>query len=380
MIRKRSKDSWQIRVELGLDPLTQKRKQAYVSFRGTRREAEAEERRLLRERDTGGCVHPEQVALSEFLDRWLADVKNSVRATTHDRYEAICRLHVKPKLGHLPLSKLRPLHLQNLYSAKLEPGGAADGKGTLSKTSVLHLHRVLHEALAVAVRLQLIPSNPADAVRPPRPVRPEMKVLTEAETGAILKAAQGTPLYYPILIAATTGLRRGELLGLRWGDVDLETGTVSVRQSLQCTSRGLAFTNPKTTKSRRTVALPPLATKALKEHRAAQSQERLLRGREWVDHDLVFCAGDGRPWNPSTFSNQFHDFTSKSRFPIRFHDLRHTHATQLFRAGVHPKMVSERLGHSNVGITLDQYTHVVEGMDREAAERINARLTQAGVG
>ncbi len=280
----------------------------------------------------------------------------------------------------MQLAKLRPLHLQELYAAKRQNTGRADGKGSLSATSVLHIHRVVHEALNTGVRWQLIGTNPADAARPPRQERTEMKVLDEEQTKALLDSMRSTMLYTPVLIAATTGLRRGELLGLRWADVDLDAGTVVVRQTLQRSSGGLSFSQPKTQKSRRTVTLPSMTTKALREHHTAQVEQRLALGSRWVDHDLVFCNSDGSPWNPGSFGSQFRVFARAAGFTVRFHDLRHSHATHLFRAGVHPKLVSERLGHSSVGITMDLYTHVIEGMDREAAERIGERLAQVGIG
>ncbi len=380
MIRRRGPNSWQIRIDLGRDPATGKRLMDYRSFRGNKREAEAEERRLLSQRDNGTYVSIDRMTFAEFLDRWLMDVQTQVRPTTYDRYRDICRVHVSPSLGTVTLAKLKPLHLQNLYAAKLGDSGRADGRGSLSTTSVLHIHRVLHEALNAAVRWQLIGTNPAKAARPPRKRQVEMNVLTETDTRRMLDAASDTPLYYPILIAVTTGLRRGELLALRWRDVDLEDGSLAVCQTLHYSKRGLEFGEPKTKKSRRTVVLPSVTVKALREHRAAQSALRLQRGSEWTDHDLVFSTDDGRPWNPSSFSTRFRSFASKEEIGVKFHDLRHTHATHLFRAGIHPKMVSERLGHSTVGITLDLYTHVIEGMDRDAAERIDERFREVGIG
>jgi len=284
---------------------------------------------------------------------------------------------VKPALGHHPLSKLQPLHIARSYSEALA-SGRKDGNGGLSARSVLHHHRVLRSALHQAVKWLLLPRNPADAVEPPRPQHREMRALDEAATAKLLRAALKTRLSLPVLLAVTTGLRRGEILALRWQDIDFQNNSLAVRQSLEQTRAGLTFKQPKTLKGRRVVALPSLAVDALKQHKVRQATTKLGLGAAYQDHDLVCARDDGTPWPPDAFSTAFVGLVRKAAVPtVRFHDLRHTHATQLLRQGVHPKIVSERLGHATVGITLDVYSHVMPGMQEEAAARTDAALRAA---
>ncbi|MCP4377573.1 MAG: site-specific integrase [bacterium] len=182
----------------------------------------------------------------------------------------------------------------------------------------------------------------------------------------------------PALLAVTTGLRRGEILGLRWSDVDLAAGTLTVQQSLEQIKDGLRFKSPKTHRSRRSLALPAMTVEALRSHRASQAEERLALGVAWEEHGLVCPRPAGAPWAPDTLSTAFAAFVRGSGMkPFRFHDLRHSHATHLLRAGVHPKVVSERLGHSSVGITLDTYSHVLPGMQQDAVRLIDVALKMA---
>jgi integrase len=297
-----------------------------------------------------------------------------VCAKTLERYAQLVRTHLIPAIGPLLLCKLQPLHIQALYSEKLV-SGRKDGTGGLSPRTVVHLHRILRAALHQAVRWRLLARNPTEAVDAPRAARKEMQALTEAETAQLLASFKKSTLQMPVFIDVLTGLRRGELLALKWDDVALEAGEISVRQSLEQTRTGLIFKQPKTTRSRRTIALPQLAIDALRQHKAAQAAQRLKLGPAYQDHGLVFPKQDGRPWEPDRFSSAFAATVRRSSNKhIRFHDLRHTHATHLLRQGVNPKVVSERLGHSTVAFTLDVYSHVLPGMQDEAARRIDSAL------
>lgn len=228
------------------------------------------------------------------------------------------------------------------------------------------------------MKWELLARNPADAVEPPQPVHQEMQVLDETETATLLGEIENSRLYVPVLLAITTGLRRGEILGLRWSDVDLIKGSVMVVSSLEQTVEGLNLKSPKTHRSRRAVALPPLAVDALRTHRAEQAAERLAIGSNYNDNGLVCPAPGGSPWRPDVFSASFTKAIRRMDIrQVRFHDLRHSHATHLLRAGVHPKVVSERLGHSSVGITLDTYSHVLPGMQQDAVKLIDAALVAA---
>lgn len=379
-LEQRSKNVWLVVLELGRDA-DGKRRRHFETFRGAKREAEKQLVRLLHELETGKYIDPSRLTVGQYLERWLKDyAKSNVSPRTYEGYETIIRCHLQPVLGHHLLTKLRPLHIQNCY-ADLRDNGRRDRKGNLkgelSARTVLHVHRLLREALRHAVQWQILAANPADAVKPPRPDHREMKAFSEEETCRLLGAAKDTRLYVPILTAATTGLRRGELLGLRWEDVDLETGQLFVRQTLQRTGQGLCFRPPKTAKSRRVVVLPAMTIDALKEHKKLQVTERLRIGPAYEDHGLVFPNELGRPWHPSSFTTSWRALAREQGESTFFHGWRHGHATQLLRQGIHPKIVSERLGHSNIGITLDTYSHVLPDMQQEAAARVDDALRRA---
>ncbi len=248
---------------------------------------------------------------------------------------------------------------------------------SLSAQTVVHHHRVLRESLRQAVRWQMLTVNPADAVRPPRAARQPIRVLDETGSAELLRALEGTRFHLPALLAIGTGMRRGELLGLRWQDVDLKAGKLAVRQNLQETGAGLLFKAPKTAKGQRSVSLMPSTIAALTQHKAAQAARRLEQGPAYQDRGLVLCEDEGQPWSPSEFSISWRKTVTALGKDVRFHDLRHTHATLLLRQGVHPKVVSERLGHATVGITLGTYSHVLPDMQDEAVKLLDGALAVA---
>ena len=373
-IKQRSKGTWSIVLDLGRDP-TGKRQQKWHTVKGTKRAAQTELNNLLHALQTGSYVEPTKLTVGEYLRRWLDDyAKTNVSAKTYERYDEIARLHLIPGLGHFVLTRLQPLHIQELYSAMLQHG-RKDRVGALSARTVLHHHRVLREALQQAIRWQLLVRNPADAVEPPRPQRREIRTLDEEDAKLLMEISKGTRLHFPIVLETGSGMRRGEILALRWKDVDLRAGTATVRQTLEETRSGIAFKQPKTQKGARLIPLPAFAIEALKRHRSEQAAHRLKVGDAYQDHGLVFPRPDGRPWSPASFSVGFIAFARRHGFEsLTFHHLRHTHATQLLKQGVHPKVVSERLGHSTIGVTLDVYSHVLPSMQQDAAEKINVAL------
>ncbi len=377
-IYRRSATNWKLILELGRDS-NGKRQQKSSTIHGTKKDAERELTRLIHELETGGYCEPTRLLVSEYLERWLADyAKPKVSAKTFERYESICRQHLIPALGHHKLVKLQPWHIQKAYADALL-GGRKDGKeGGLSRLTVLHHHRVLKCALHQAVQLRLLYYSPTDRVQPPRAEPHEMRALDEEQTARLLQMTRNTELYVPILLAVSTGLRRGELLALRWQDVSLADGTLTVRQATEQTREfGIGFKQPKSVKGRRKVPLPSVLVEALKKYHTDQTRHRMATAG-YVDNDLVFAGPKGAVWNPRTFSSSFFRLVKKAGLPgVRFHDLRHSHASQLLLHGIHPKVVSERLGHSTVGITLDTYSHVLPGLQEEAAECVDAALRKA---
>ncbi len=376
-IQKRGKRSWRLVFDLERGH-TGKRRQKAVTFRGTKRDAETELSRILAEIKNGGFVDPGNITVNEYLDQWLEHVSTKTAAKTHERYEEIVRLGLAPHLGTIKLSKLRPIDIQGLYADALK-SGRLHRTGGLSARSVLHYHRILSQALKQAVKWQLLPRNPADAVEPPRPEQKEMVALDENQTAILIEKVNGTALYIPVFLAVTTGMRRGEVLGLRWCDVDLDRGTLSVTQTLEKTREGgLHFKQPKTRKSRRTISLPSITVDALRKHRAEQMELYLSLGSGWDDGGLVCTKAAGEPVNPNTLTSGFASRVRDMDIPrVRFHDLRHTHATQLLKEGVHPKVAQERLGHATIAVTLDLYSHVMPGMQEDAAARVDRALKTA---
>ncbi|MDA1010641.1 MAG: tyrosine-type recombinase/integrase [Chloroflexi bacterium] len=315
----------------------------------------------------------ERLTVAAFLDRWLEDARSTIRETTYDGYESTLRLHAKPEIGRIALSRLGPQDLAALYRKLLTEG--------LSPRSVRLAHAVLHRALRQAERWGLIARNPAGLVDAPRPSNTIMSPLTPDEIRRLLRAAAGDRFEALYVLAVTTGLRSGELRGLRWQDVNLVAGTLQVRQQVQRTAKGWAFVEPKTGAGRRGVTLPTVAVGALRGHRARQNEERLARGPVWEDLDLVFPNELGRPVERQNLQRRSFDplLERAGLSKIRFHDLRHSAATLLLAEGVHPKVVQERLGHSNISVTMDIYSHVLPTMQREAASKLD-RFFEASAG
>jgi len=300
-------------------------------------------------------------SLGHYLQEWLAHARGRVRATTYTGYECLIRCYAVPALGEVPLSELSPLHVQRLYSSLLVP------ERRLSAGTVLNLHLVLTQALGQAVRWGILEANPVKGAQPPRPVRPEPVVVDQALARRIVAALSGSAVELPGMLAISTGMRRGEILGLRWADLGPDLQLAQVRRTLHTTGGGLAFSEPKTRKSRRAVALPQIVRPYLERARSEQALRRAKARGSWQDLDLLIDRGDGGPLNPNTLSSRWRLFLARSGLPhVRFHDLRHAHATLMLLKGVHPKVVSERLGHASVGITLDLYSHVLPCMQQDA--------------
>ena len=316
------------------------------------------------QRDGGLTFEAGSLTVADYLDKWLTEsARNRLRPKTYKDYCGLTRLHIIPALGHLKLKKLTPLHVQGFYGSKLESG--------LSKRTVEYIHTVLHSALKQAVRWDLVPRNVTDAVDPPRPERKERPTFNLDQARIFLQNAQNDRWEALYVLVIQTGMRRGELFGLRWDDVDLDNGWLHVRQALA--PGGKYFSAPKTAKARRKIRLTPVAVEALKRHKAAQNQERLRQGGLWRDHGLVFPSQVGTPMNPDNFvKRSYKPLLKRAGLPqMPFHCLRHTIATLMMPNG-HPKVVQEMLGHSRVSTTLDIYSHASQDMQDDAVRRFGS--------
>ena len=372
-IRKRGKHSWEIKIDFGRDPFTGKRRTKYHSIKGDRKDAEVELRRLLREIDMEEYVEPSKLKVSEFLLRWLPHIQTQVSPKTYERYAEITNKHLIPLFGDHKLSKLRPMHVSTAWSNSLT-NGRRDGKGGLSPLTIRHHHRVLKQAIAQAVRWQILAKNPVENVDPPRVTKKQLTILNQIETGQLLDALIHSPFYIPTFLAVTTGMRRGEVLALRWKNVDFDAMQINVVESLEQTRNGLRFKETKNTKSRH-IIMPSVLANELRSHKISQAEELFKIGVR-QDQDLtVACQYDGSPMNPEHLSREFPNHVVKARLPrIRFHDLRHTHASHLLMEGVHPKIAQERLGHSSITITQDLYSHLLPGIQKEAVDKLDISL------
>jgi len=362
-IVKRTKNSYSIVVSMGKDATTGKYKYSWHTVQGTKKDAEKRLSELLHQLDTGTFMKPSKTTVAEYLERWLKDyVWPNLSPRGFERYESIARVHLIPSLGSITLTQLKAEHLQKHYTAKLN-----DGFSTLT---VRYHHTVIHKALQTAVKWGLVSRNVADGVDIPRACHKEIQTWDEDDVTRFLEIAKDSPYYALFYTALFTGMRRSELLALRWQDVDFVFSQVYVSRSLHHLKDGsYVFTQPKSATSKRTIALPPSAILVLKEHYEKQKLERVMLGIQLKDDDLVFSHLD-KPLRPNTVSRAWTMLAARYGLKvIRLHDARHTHASLMLKQGVHPKIVQERLGHASIQITLDTYSHVAPGLQEAAAVR-----------
>ncbi len=363
----RKDDRWEATITLAVVDGRPKRKSYYGK---TKAAAMAAMRAAQRERDAGLPIDIPRQTVGQFLDRWLADVvEPKLAPKTHASYADIVRLHLKPELGRHQLGKLGPQHVQELLRAKSAAG--------LSPRTVQYVRAVLRVALNRALKWDLVHRNAAALTDAPRLRRAEVKPLTPAETRSLLEAARGDRLEALYTVAVALGLRQGEALGLCWEDVDLDGRRLRVRRALQrVKGRGLVLKEPKTERSRRTIALPDACVAALRAHKVRQLEERLVAGGRWRDMGLVFPSTIGTPLEPSNVTKRFQALLERSELPRqRLHDLRHCAASLLFAQKVPARMVMEILGHTQMATTTDLYAHMMDQGRREAADLMDAILS-----
>lgn len=366
---------WTIIVDLPRHPVTGRRRRKRITA-ATKPEAERQAALLLASIANGGFAEAdaERLTVEQYLTRWLDTNAQTVRATTQRRYADLMRLHVIPYIGQLRLAKLAPLDVQRLYADRLTAGG-------LSSTTVIQLHNILHKALKQAVKWGLLTRNVTDAVTPPRRRTPDYTTWSQQQAAAFLALADQHEFAALWRLALLTGMRRGEVLGLTWEAVDLTKGVLAVKRTVIRAADGgkWSFGEPKTRAGRRSIALPRSVVEALQKHRIRQLEARLKVGSLYQDYNLVFAAADGTALHPNTLALHFNRLIAAAGVPrIRFHDLRHTSATLMLANGEHPKIVQERLGHSDVSMTLNRYSHVTMQMQKDAADRLDNLMGGAG--
>jgi integrase len=360
--------TWAYVVDVGRDPATGRRRQQTKSGFRTKRAAEDAMSETIGALNDGSYVASDPRTLGEWIERWLVTMAPKVRSSTLRDYRGSLG-RVTDRLGHIRLQALRPLDVEELYASLLEEGRRYGG-GLAPKT-VRNIHIALRRSLADALRFGLVQRNVAALVKPPVPVRRELATWDAGDVRRFLAAVhddRNAPAYR---LLAATGMRRGEALGLRWVDVDLDVGRVTINRSLTVVDSELVWSAPKTARSRRSVSLDPETVVTLRAHRRRQLEERVTVGDAWQGTDLMFCDQLGGPLHPDRFTRAFVAAARRAGVKqIRLHDLRHTWATLALQAGIHPKVVSERLGHATTGITLDIYSHVQPELDASAASTV----------
>lgn len=365
---KRGENSWLLRIYLGEDS-NGKRRYANKTVRGTKRDAQKWLNSALRDQDLGIFVEPAAITLNEYLDKWLEAVaRPRVSQRTADGYAGLLERYIRPAIGHKRLESLQPLDIQKVY-------GEMQAR-KLSARVVRHTHSALHNALKQAVKWDMIIRNPSDLAELPKVPYKERRVLSPDEAASFLEAADMMPHGLIFEFALLSGMRPEEYLALQWSDVDMTRSTAQVRRALIRHKKSWSFEEPKTARSRRTVFLPAPLLNKLATHKRKQGEERLKLGAAWHTHDLIFCSEQGTPLSiPNLTYRYFRPILEKAELPrIRLYDLRHTCATLLLIAEENPKVVSERLGHSTIVLTLDTYSHVLPTMQQSATARLEKML------
>ena len=396
-IYQREDGRWAAQVSLGTNPKTGKRIRKTFSGK-TRQEVATQLTKTLHRVHTGTIANPDKITLGEWLDLWVETyAKPVIRPSTYDSYRQLIDTHIKPGLGHIPLQKLQPYHIQQFYNermtAKRQPKTIPKDENeakelmekmpTLSPATVKHMHVVLNQALKQAERERRIITNPANAVKPPKITRQEAAYLDAEQINKFLEEISKDRWYTVFLFAFGTGMRLGEVCALRWENVDLEKGIVRVRESVRRVKNDdpagpktlLLIQPPKTEKGKRTIPLPEGVLMELKKHKERQENLKLHIGKMYNEQGLVFTWENGRMIDPSYLSKYFRQVADKLGFKeVTFHNLRHSYASALLATGEHPKVVQELLGHSQVGVTLDIYSHVSPDLKERAAEKIDGFL------
>lgn len=337
----------------------------------TRKDVQEQLKRALHEQQQGTLATGPKQTVKTYLEHWMEDVhKPSIRLSSYRKNSVLLNRHIVPAIGHIQLQKLTAQQVQAFYAQKLKEG--------LSVSMVRGMHALLHKAFDQAVRWKIVSVNVCGAVSAPTEIRHEMQILSKEQAQKLLESAKGHRLETLLTVALATGMRKGELLALRWEDVNLEEMSLQVKRTIVGQYNGEYRENePKTVSGRRNILLPQFAIDALKQHRIRQLEARLQAGEAWVDRGLVFCNVDGDYLPLTTLYYSFQALLKKAELPsVRFHDLRHSAATILLSMGVPVKVIQELLGHSQISVTLNTYSHVLPSMQQEAMQKMNEVFKQ----
>jgi integrase len=363
-VRKRG-DKWSFTVDIGKDPRTGKRKQKTQSGFKTKKEAQAALAELVSNVEKGSYIEPSKRKFRDFALEYLEKVyKNKVKASTYDRTRSLLLNQIIPWFGNADLKDIDQFLVYEFYEEKKNEG--------LAPSYIQRMHEITKKWLAIAYQWELIPKNIASLIEPPRNTKKVMNVWNIGQVNEFLKHTKHSR-YHPIFfVAAYTGMRKGEIIGLRWEDIDLEAKTLQVRRTLYRITGETLLTEPKTPNAYRTIHLDDDLVRVFRKQKVKQNLEKLKYGPAYIESNMVFTQETGDYISPSAVNGLFRRFLQQLGLPeIRFHDLRHTHATILLGMGVNPKLVSERLGHSSVAITLDVYSHVLPSMKQDLSDQFS---------
>lgn len=376
-VEKRGDKSWRLIVSGGRGPDGKRIKHTKTIRATSKRAAEKELAKFVAEVEAGTYIHPQKITFSDFANMWFEKhAEPNMANMTIYNYKSVCQNYFVPYLGHMQMDQIKPLHLVDLF-ADMQKGSAKKPDEGLSESSIKRHHTLISTMFKTAVEWKIIASNPAKGIKLPKVQKSKVIAYDEKQTAVLLNLAanKASIKYYTLIILAiTTGLRRAELAGLEWEDIDFESKTLTVKKTLQYTPiHGIYQTKPKTETSQREISLSESVVDLLKKHKAEQNKQRLKVGNLWTDEgNFLFTTWDGRPLYPQEFNRWFTRFIKKHGLPeISFHSLRHTAATLLIAKNVHMKTISNRLGHAKIGTTMDIYGHALQSADQEAADLLD---------
>ena len=365
---KNGKTSWQLTVECDRDPITGKRDRHYKTINGTKKEAESALRKMILQYETGSPVKQSSLKLKDWMQQWLNLYLPNIEGTTRESYTEKINTHIIPELGHIPLKALNTATIQTWIN-KLHQ------EKNLAPKSVRNIYLNLNAALEQAVTLRMIPYNPTAGVVLPKREKYTAEIYDKAEVDKMLNVAKGTDFYIPLLLAVYVGLRRGELVALKWSDIDLDKGIIHVRHNAVMVNGELVIKAPKSAAGIRDVAIGNKLVTELRKEKLQYNKNKIAHGKDFVDSDLVICKPNGEGFRPDSITQKWDRFVERNNLKrIRFHDLRHTCATLMAQAGVSPKTAQERLGHADVSVTMNIYTHSTERMNRTAATLLDTMI------